>query len=157
MTAATLTSVAVFFPMVFITGIAGQLFKDQSLTVTFALAFSLVVALTLVPMLAAGRARAAAAAAGSRARAASRRPRRARGCASCATARAASAAGSRSGCALALSPLVRVTQAVNRWADRTLPGRDPLGARAPGQDHRLGRGAVRVHDGADRCRGSAPN
>jgi len=54
-TASTLTSVAVFFPMVFITGIAGQLFKDQSLTVTFALAFSLVVALTLVPMLAAGR------------------------------------------------------------------------------------------------------
>ena len=56
-TAATLTSVAVFFPMVFITGVAGQLFKDQSLTVTFALAFSLVVALTLVPMLAAGATR----------------------------------------------------------------------------------------------------
>ena len=36
-TAATLTSVAVFFPMVFITGVAGQLFRDQSLTVTFAL------------------------------------------------------------------------------------------------------------------------
>ena len=54
-TASTLTSIAVFFPMVFITGIAGQLFKDQSLTVTFALVFSLVVALTLVPMLAAGR------------------------------------------------------------------------------------------------------
>src|SRR5512137_334923 len=53
--AATLTSVAVFAPMIFITGIAGQLFKDQSLTVTFALSFSLVVALTLVPMLAAGR------------------------------------------------------------------------------------------------------
>ena len=54
-TAATLTSVAVFFPMVFITGIAGQLFKDQALTVSFALLFSLVVAMTLVPMLAAGR------------------------------------------------------------------------------------------------------
>jgi HAE1 family hydrophobic/amphiphilic exporter-1 len=53
-TAATLTSVAVFFPMVFITGVAGQLFKDQSLTVSFALGFSLIVALTLVPMLAAG-------------------------------------------------------------------------------------------------------
>ncbi len=59
--AATLTSVAVFAPMIFITGIAGQLFKDQSLTVAFALSFSLLVALTLVPMLAAGRARAAAA------------------------------------------------------------------------------------------------
>ncbi|MBX3703017.1 MAG: efflux RND transporter permease subunit [Steroidobacteraceae bacterium] len=54
--AATLTSVAVFFPMVFITGIAGQLFRDQALTVSFALVFSLVVALTLVPMLAAGKA-----------------------------------------------------------------------------------------------------
>ena len=54
-TAATLTSVAVFFPMVFITGVAGQLFKDQALTVSFALAFSLIVALTLVPMLAAGK------------------------------------------------------------------------------------------------------
>ena len=53
-TAATLTSVAVFFPMVFITGIAGQLFKDQALTVSFALLFSLVVAMTLVPMMAAG-------------------------------------------------------------------------------------------------------
>ncbi|HSG81613.1 MAG TPA: efflux RND transporter permease subunit, partial [Gemmatimonadota bacterium] len=52
-TAATLTSIAVFFPMVFISGVAGQLFKDQALTVTFALLFSLVVAITLVPMLAA--------------------------------------------------------------------------------------------------------
>ena len=51
--AATLTTVAVFFPMVFITGIAGQLFRDQALTVTFALVFSLAVALTLIPMLAA--------------------------------------------------------------------------------------------------------
>ena len=50
--AATLTTIAVFFPMVFISGIAGQLFKDQALTVTFALVFSLVVALTLIPMLA---------------------------------------------------------------------------------------------------------
>jgi len=50
--AATLTTVAVFFPMVFISGIAGELFKDQALTVTFALLFSLLVALTLIPMLA---------------------------------------------------------------------------------------------------------
>lgn len=54
-TAATLTSVAVFFPMVFITGIAGQLFRDQALTVSFSLLFSLIVAMTLVPMLAAGK------------------------------------------------------------------------------------------------------
>ncbi|MCZ6559373.1 MAG: efflux RND transporter permease subunit, partial [Gammaproteobacteria bacterium] len=51
--ASTLTTIAVFFPMVFVTGIAGQLFKDQALTVTFALVFSLIVALTLIPMLAA--------------------------------------------------------------------------------------------------------
>ena len=51
-TASTLTTIAVFFPMVFVTGIAGQLFRDQALTVTFALLFSLVVALTLIPMLA---------------------------------------------------------------------------------------------------------
>ena len=57
--ASTLTTIAVFFPMVFISGIAGQLFRDQALTVTFALILSLVVALTLIPMLAAlgGRSR----------------------------------------------------------------------------------------------------
>jgi HAE1 family hydrophobic/amphiphilic exporter-1 len=38
--------------MVFISGVAGQLFRDQALTVTFALIFSLIVALTLIPMLA---------------------------------------------------------------------------------------------------------
>ena len=50
--AATLTTIAVFFPMVFISGVAGELFRDQALTVTFALVFSLIVALTLIPMLA---------------------------------------------------------------------------------------------------------
>lgn len=50
-TAATLTTVAVFFPMVFVTGIAGQLFRDQALTVTFALLFSLILAIVLIPML----------------------------------------------------------------------------------------------------------
>lgn len=55
--AATLTTVAVFFPMVFVTGVAGELFKDQSLTVTFALAFSLLLAVLLIPMLAATGAR----------------------------------------------------------------------------------------------------
>ena len=51
-TASTLTTVAVFFPLVFVKGISGQLFRDQALTVTFALLASLVVALTLIPMLA---------------------------------------------------------------------------------------------------------
>lgn len=50
-TASTLTTVAVFFPLVFVQGIAGQLFGDQAWTITFALMFSLLVALTLIPML----------------------------------------------------------------------------------------------------------
>ena len=55
--AATLTTVAVFFPMVFVTGIAGELFRDQSLTVTYALGFSLLLAVLLIPMLASTGAR----------------------------------------------------------------------------------------------------
>ncbi|HET7176563.1 MAG TPA: efflux RND transporter permease subunit, partial [Gammaproteobacteria bacterium] len=51
-TAATLTTIAVFFPLVFVTGIAGQLVRDQSLTVTYSVVFSLFAALTLIPMLA---------------------------------------------------------------------------------------------------------
>jgi HAE1 family hydrophobic/amphiphilic exporter-1 len=50
-TASTLTTIAVFFPLVFVKGIAGQLFRDQALTITFSLLISLVVALTLIPML----------------------------------------------------------------------------------------------------------
>jgi HAE1 family hydrophobic/amphiphilic exporter-1 len=50
--ASTLTTVAVFFPLVFVEGIAGQLFRDQALTVTFSLLASLLVAITLIPMMA---------------------------------------------------------------------------------------------------------
>lgn len=50
--ASTLTTVAVFFPLVFVEGVAGQLFGDQALTVTFSLLASLVVAITLIPMMA---------------------------------------------------------------------------------------------------------
>jgi HAE1 family hydrophobic/amphiphilic exporter-1 len=50
--ASTLTTVAVFFPIVFVEGIAGQLFKDMALTVTYSLMASLLVSLTVVPMLA---------------------------------------------------------------------------------------------------------
>ncbi len=53
--ASTLTTVAVFFPISFVKGVAGQIFTDQALTVTFSLMASLVVSLTLVPMLAALR------------------------------------------------------------------------------------------------------
>jgi len=50
--ASTMTTVCVFVPIVFVQGIAGQLFSDQALTVTYSLAVSLVVALSLIPMLA---------------------------------------------------------------------------------------------------------
>lgn len=50
-TASTLTTIAVFLPIVFVPGIAGVLFKEQALTVTFSLACALLVALTLVPLL----------------------------------------------------------------------------------------------------------
>ncbi|MCP4663601.1 MAG: efflux RND transporter permease subunit [bacterium] len=50
--ASTLTTVCVFVPIVFVEGIAGQLFKDQALTVAYSLVVSLFVALTLIPMLA---------------------------------------------------------------------------------------------------------
>ncbi|HOS99684.1 MAG TPA: efflux RND transporter permease subunit [Acidobacteriota bacterium] len=54
-TASTLTTVAVFLPLVFVEGIAGQLFTDQALTITYSLLASLVVALTVLPMLMAVR------------------------------------------------------------------------------------------------------
>ncbi len=51
-TASTLTTIAVFFPMVFVQGIAGQIFGDLALTVVFSLLASLGVALFFIPMLA---------------------------------------------------------------------------------------------------------
>lgn len=59
-TASTLTTVAVFFPLVFVEGLAGQLFRDQALTISVSQVASLAVALTLVPTLAALGARAGA-------------------------------------------------------------------------------------------------
>ena len=50
--ASTLTTLAVFVPLIFIEGVAGQLFADQAMTVAFALIASLFVAITLIPMLA---------------------------------------------------------------------------------------------------------
>jgi HAE1 family hydrophobic/amphiphilic exporter-1 len=50
-TASTLTTISVFLPVVYVHGVAGQLFKDQAYTVTFALLSSLVVSLTLLPMM----------------------------------------------------------------------------------------------------------
>ncbi|MDE0441581.1 MAG: efflux RND transporter permease subunit [Gammaproteobacteria bacterium] len=51
--ASTMTTIAVFLPLAFVEGIAGQLFRDQALTVTFALLASLGLAFTLIPMLSA--------------------------------------------------------------------------------------------------------
>jgi HAE1 family hydrophobic/amphiphilic exporter-1 len=51
-TASVLTTIAVFIPIVFVEGIAGQLFSDQALTVTFSLLASLIASFTLIPMLA---------------------------------------------------------------------------------------------------------
>ncbi|GAB3094748.1 efflux RND transporter permease subunit [Lysobacter terrae] len=56
--ASTLTTIAVFLPLVFVQGIAGQLFRDQALTVALAIAISLIVAMTLIPMLSALKGRA---------------------------------------------------------------------------------------------------
>jgi len=49
--ASTLTTVVVFLPLVFMRGMSGVMFKQLSIVVTFSLVCSLVVALTLVPML----------------------------------------------------------------------------------------------------------
>jgi HAE1 family hydrophobic/amphiphilic exporter-1 len=53
--ASTLTTIAVFFPMVFVEGVAGQAFGDLGLAVVMSLLASLVVALFLIPMLASRR------------------------------------------------------------------------------------------------------
>ena len=50
--ASTLTTITVFFPIVFVEGVAGQIFGDMALTVVFSLLASLGVALFLIPMLA---------------------------------------------------------------------------------------------------------
>ncbi|MEX0690930.1 MAG: efflux RND transporter permease subunit [Gemmatimonadales bacterium] len=51
--ASTLTTISVFGPIIYVQGVAGQLFRPLSLAVAFALLASLVVALTLLPALAA--------------------------------------------------------------------------------------------------------
>lgn len=51
-TASTLTSVAVFLPVAFVSGMVGELFRPFAFTVTIAMSASLLVALTIVPVLA---------------------------------------------------------------------------------------------------------
>jgi len=51
-TASTLTTLAVFLPILYVKGIAASLFKQQALTVTYSLLASLLVSVTLLPLLA---------------------------------------------------------------------------------------------------------
>ncbi len=51
-TASTITTVAVFLPMAFVSGMVGEMFRPFAFTVTIALAASLLVSLTIVPVLA---------------------------------------------------------------------------------------------------------
>jgi len=50
-TASTITTIVVFLPVIYVYGITGRLFRDQALTVSFSLAASLFVSLTLLPSL----------------------------------------------------------------------------------------------------------
>lgn len=52
--ASTLTTVSVFLPIVFTSGLTRQLFTDMGLTIAYALLASLVIALSLIPMMSAG-------------------------------------------------------------------------------------------------------
>ncbi len=52
-TGSTLTTVAVFVPVLFIEGMAAQIFRQLAMTISFALASSLLVSLTFIPMIAA--------------------------------------------------------------------------------------------------------
>ena len=52
-TASTFTTIAVFGPIIYVKGVAGELFKDLSIAVAVSLLASLLVALTLLPMIAA--------------------------------------------------------------------------------------------------------
>ncbi|MBM7557337.1 efflux RND transporter permease subunit [Halanaerobacter jeridensis] len=49
--ASTMTTVIVFLPMIFVDGIAGEIFTPMSKTIAFSLLASLLVALTFIPML----------------------------------------------------------------------------------------------------------
>jgi len=50
-TASTLTTLSVFIPVLFVPGLAGELFGDMVITIVFSLTVSLIVALTFIPLL----------------------------------------------------------------------------------------------------------
>src|SRR6185436_15235622 len=47
--ASTATTIAVFLPVLFLKDVEGQIFSDLALTISIAVAFSILVAITLVP------------------------------------------------------------------------------------------------------------
>lgn len=49
--ASTLTTVAIFIPILFVPGLAGVMFKDMVITIVSSLTMSLLIALTLIPLL----------------------------------------------------------------------------------------------------------
>ena len=49
--ASTFTTITVFFPIIYLKGVAGALFGEQALTVTFSLLSSLIVSITVLPLL----------------------------------------------------------------------------------------------------------
>lgn len=49
--ASTVTSVVVFLPIIFVSGFAAKIFRELAMTVSFSLATSLVVSLTVIPLL----------------------------------------------------------------------------------------------------------
>lgn len=51
-TASTITTIAVFVPVIFISGLIGKIFTEFALTISFSLIASLLVSLTVIPMLA---------------------------------------------------------------------------------------------------------
>src|SRR6185503_9714966 len=57
LTAGTLTTVLVFGPIVFVQGLAAALFRDLSLSVVTSVGASLILALTLMPVMVIGRRR----------------------------------------------------------------------------------------------------
>jgi hydrophobic/amphiphilic exporter-1 (mainly G- bacteria), HAE1 family len=50
-TASTLTTILVFFPLVYVKGVAGELFFDLAITISVSLLASLIVAITVIPLL----------------------------------------------------------------------------------------------------------
>ena len=50
-TAAVLTTIIVFLPIIFLKGVVGVVFAEMAMTITFSLSISLLVSLTLIPML----------------------------------------------------------------------------------------------------------